>query len=237
MKNAKHLSAIDKIEAENFEVFKDIFTGLDEIEATLYYQIIRERIEVIKVFQSITDDNALEKVIQTHLFNHLWLLDPSWERVENTQYMETTVLNALNSQYNGLTDEEKAGRLDIGYRQTAGKHIIIELKKADRIVTTSEMVKQVKKYHDALNKVLASANQSNYAFEILFVLGRPIDNNDSAENREVVANILKPLNGRVVYYKELIENAYKAYNEYIVANKQSQPLIDMFSQLENSMDD
>ena len=33
------------IEAENFEVFKDIFTGLDEIEATLYYQIIRERIE------------------------------------------------------------------------------------------------------------------------------------------------------------------------------------------------
>ena len=190
---------------------------MDEIEATLYYQIIRERIEVIKVFQSITDDNALEKVIQTHLFNHLWLLDPSWERVENTQYMETTVLNALNSQYNGLTDEEKAGRLDIGYRQTAGKHIIIELKKADRIVTTSEMVKQVKKYHDALNKVLASANQSNYAFEILFVLGRPIDNNDSAENREVVANILKPLNGRVVYYKELIENAYKAYNEYIVA--------------------
>lgn len=200
LKYAKHLSAIDKIEAENFEVFKDIFTGLDEIEATLYYQIIRER-------------------------------------VENTQYMETTVLNALNSQYNGLTDEEKAGRLDIGYRQTAGKHIIIELKKADRIVTTSEMVKQVKKYHDALNKVLASANQSNYAFEILFVLGRPIDNNDSAENREVVANILKPLNGRVVYYKELIENAYKAYNEYIVANKQSQPLIDMFSQLENSMDD
>lgn len=200
LKYAKHLSAIDKIEAENFEVFKDIFTGLDEIEATLYYQIIRERIE-------------------------------------NTQYMETTVLNALNSQYNGLTDEEKAGRLDIGYRQTAGKHIIIELKKADRIVTTSEMVKQVKKYHDALNKVLASANQSNYAFEILFVLGRPIDNNDSAENREVVANILKPLNGRVVYYKELIENAYKAYNEYIVANKQSQPLIDMFSQLENSMDD
>ena len=115
--------------------------------------------------------------------------------------------------------------------------IIIELKKADRIVTTSEMVKQVKKYHDALNKVLASTNQSNYAFEILFVLGRPVDNNDSVENREVVTNVLKPLNGRVVYYKELIENAYKAYNEYIVANKQSQPLIDMFSQLENSMKD
>lgn len=175
LKYAKHLSAIDEIEAENFEVFKDIFTGLDEIEATLYYQIIRERIEVIKVFQSITDENALEKVIQTHLFNHLWLLDPSWERVDNTQYMETTVLNALNSEYDSLSPEEKAGRLDIGYRQTAGKHIIIELKRADRIVTTSEVIKQVKKYHDALNKVLTLTYQSNYAFEILFVLGRPVD--------------------------------------------------------------
>lgn len=113
----------------------------------------------------------------------------------------------------------------------------VELKRADRIVTTSEMIKQVKKYHDALNKVLSAIYQTNYSFEILFVLGRPIDNNDSIENRELVANILKPMNARVVYYQELIENAYKAYNEYIAANKQSQPLIDMFSQLESSMDD
>lgn len=56
--------------------------------------------------------------------------------MENTQYMETTVLNALNSEYNSLTSEEKAGRFRCWYRQTAGKHIIIELKRADRIVTT-----------------------------------------------------------------------------------------------------
>ena len=49
--------------------------------------------------------------------------------------------------------------------------------------------------------------------------------------------MLKPLNTRIVYYKELIENAYKSYNEYIVANKKSQPLIDMFAELENSLDD
>lgn len=235
LKYAKHLSAIDQIEAENFEVFKDIFTGLDEIEATLYYQIIKERIEVIKRFKNIIGDDALEKVIQEHLFNHLWLLDPSWERANNTQYMETTVLNALNSEYNGLSPEEKAGRLDIGYRQTAGKHIVIELKRADRIISTSEMVKQVKKYHDALDHVLASIYKNNYSFEILFVLGRYIDNNDSLTNRKVVSEMLKPLNARVVYYRELIENAFKAYNEYIIANKQSQPLIDMFSELEHSM--
>ncbi len=236
LKYSKHLSAIDEIEAENFEVFKDIFTGLDEIEATLYYQIVKERIAVIQVFQNITDENALEKVIQQYLFNHLWLLDPSWERVEATPYMETNVLNALNAEFNGLSPEEKAGRLDLGYRQTAGKHIVIELKRADRVISTNELVKQVKKYHGALNKTLTSMYQSNYAFEILFVVGKPIDNDNSTDNRNLIAEMLKPLNARIVYYKELIENAYKAYNEYIVANKQAQPLIDMFSQLEENFE-
>ena len=238
LKYTKHLSAIDAIEAENFEVFKELFLGLDEIEATLYYQIVKERIEIIKVFQNITDENALEKVIQNHLFNHLWLLDPSWERVESTCYVESTVLNALNVEFDGLTPEEKAGRLDLGYRQTAGKHIVIELKRADRIIGTAELVKQVKKYHDALNKVLSSIHGGkNYAFEMLFVVGKPIDNNDSIENREVISQMLSPLNTRVVYYQELIENAYKSYNEYLEANKKSQPLIDMFSQLDTSADE
>lgn len=232
LKYSRHLSAIDKIDAENFEVFKDIFVGLDELEATLYYQIIRERIEVIRKFQGITDDNALEKVIQNHLFNHLWLLDPSWERAEGTDYMETTVLHALNSEFEGLTPEEKAGRLDLGYRKTAGKHVIIELKRADRVVKSDEMVKQVMKYRDALTKVLTEAYGSDFSYEILFVVGKPIDNNDSPDKREVVDKMLATMNARIVYYKELIENAYKSYQEYIVANQQSQPLIDMFSQLE-----
>lgn len=232
LKYSRHLSAIDEIDAANFEVFKDIFVGLDELEATLYYQIIRERIEVIRKFQDITDDNALEKVIQSHLFNHLWLLDPSWERAEGTDYMETTVLKALNSEFDGLTPEEKAGRLDLGYRKTAGKHVIIELKRADRVVKSDEMVKQVMKYRDAVTKVLTEAYGSDYSYEILFVVGKPIDNDASSDKRQVVDNILDQMNARVVYYKELIENAYKSYYEYIEANKQSQPLIDMFAQLE-----
>ena len=170
LKYTKHLSAIDSIDAENFEVFKDIFTGLDEIESTLYYQIIRERMEIIKKFQSITSENALEKVIQQYLFNHLWLLDPSWERVENTKYMEQNVINALNTEISSLTQEERAGRLDLGYRQSAGKHIIIELKKANRVVRTDEVIKQVKKYHDAFKKVLTETCREGYAFEILFVV-------------------------------------------------------------------
>lgn len=232
LKYSRHLSAIDTIDAENFEIFKDVFIGLDELEATLYYQIIKERIEVIKKFQNITNEDALEKVIQEHLFNHLWSLDPAWERVDGTEFMEKSVLNALEIEFNGLSQEEKAGRLDLGYRKTAGKHVIIELKRAKRVVTTEEMVKQVRKYRNALTKILASSCGSDYAFEILFVVGKPIDNDGSAENRELVYKTLIPYNARVVYYNELIENAYMSYNEYIQANQQSKSIVDMFLQLE-----
>lgn len=40
----------------------------------------------------------------------------------------------------------------------------------------------------------------------LFIVGRPIDNDDSLDNRNMVDDIIKPLNARIVYYKELIQN-------------------------------
>ena len=54
--------------------------------------------------------------------------------------------------------------------------------------------------------------------------------------KKFLSELLKPLNARIVFYKELIENAFKAYSEYINANQKSQPIIDMFAQLEGSME-
>ncbi len=232
LRYSNHLSAIDTINVENFDIIKDVFSDLDEIEATMYYQIIKERIEVIKKFQEITDDDAREKVIQEYLFDHLWLLDPAWERVDNTEYMESTVLKALDSEFKKLSVEERQGRLDIGYRATSGKHVIMELKKVGRVVKLGELIQQISKYHDAVSKVLTESGYDNNALEIICVLGKPVDNDGSSTHRQKVSDSLKSWNARVVFYKELIENAYKAYSEYIEANKKSQPLIDIFNDLE-----
>lgn len=232
LRYANKLSAIEDINLESLEAIKDVFLGLDELEATLYYQIIRERIEIIKKFQQITDDDMREKVIQEYLFNHLWLLDPAWERVDGTDYMERTVLNALNAVYDGLTQEEKNGRLDIGYKTTAGKHIVIELKKARRVVKTGELTAQVMKYSEALGKVLSESGHKGEPFEIICVLGKPVDNNNDPSHREHVNQSLKAWNARIVYYTELIENAFKAYNDFVAANHQAQGLIELMQQLE-----
>lgn len=235
LRYANKLSSIEDINIESIESIKDIFLGLDELEATLYYQIIKERIEIIKKFQQITDDDMREKVIQEYLFNHLWLLDPAWERVDGTEYMERNVLNALNTVFKGLTEEEKRARLDLGYRSTSGKHIVIELKKAERIVKLSELVNQIEKYSDAFKKVLSESGHNQEPFEIICVLGRPVDNKDDSDHRERVSETIKPWNARIVFYKELIENAYKAYNEFITANQQSQKLVELMQQLEIEM--
>ena len=226
------LSAIEDINLESLESIKDVFLGLDELEATLYYQIIHERIEIIKKFQQITDDDMREKVIQEYLFNHLWLLDPAWERVDGTEYMERTVLNALQAVYDKLTPEEKNSRLDIGYRSTAGKHIVIELKKANRVVKLGELTTQISKYSETMQKILTETGHAREPFEIICVLGMPVDNNNDPTHREQVTSSLKPWHARIVFYKELIENAYKAYNDYITANRQSQKLVDLMRQLE-----
>lgn len=235
LRYANKLSGIDDINIESLESIKDVFLGLDELEATMYYQIIKERIEIIRKFQQITDDNMREKVIQEYLFNHLWLLDPSWERVEGTEYMEKTVKNALNIEFDKLSEEEKKARLDIGYKQTVGKHIVVELKRSERVVKTGELTQQIMKYNEALKKVLSNAGKTNEPFEIICILGKPIDNNGTPDHFKTVAESLKAWNARIVYYTELIENAYKAYSAYLSENKDAQPLIEMFQKLESGM--
>ena len=235
LRYANKLSNIDNINIETLESIKDVFLGLDELEATMYYQIVKERIEIIRKFQQITDDNMREKVIQQYLFNHLWLLDPSWERVEGTEYMEKTVRNALNTEFDNLSEEEKKARLDIGYKQTVGKHVIVELKRSERVVKTGELTQQIMKYNEALKKVLNSTGKTNEPFEIICVLGKPIDNDGTPEHFKSVAESLKAWNARIVYYTELIENAYKAYSAYLNENKYAQPLIEMFQELEVGM--
>ena len=232
LRYSNKLNKIETIDIGSFELMKDVFLGIDEFEATLYYQIIKERVEIIRKFQQITDDDMREKVIQEYLFNHLWLLDPSWERVDGTEYMEKTVLNALNREFDKLTEEEKRARLDIGYRTVAGKHIVIELKKVGRVVSLPELVGQVSKYDNALKKVLSDAGHGREPYEIVCILGKDVDNDSSAENKEKVTKVLEPMNARVICYSELIENAFKSYNEFIRVNNESQKMLALMNKLE-----
>lgn len=215
LKYKENLDALERLSIEKLEEFAEVFAGLDDMEASLYYQIVRDRIEVIKKLQEKVEENVLEKVIQKHLFDHLWLLDPTWERGTTTPLMEKQVTEELGKIDAGLSKDEKASRLDIKYKTTSGKHVIIELKRADRTVNTNDLSKQIGKYRNALQKILNTVKRGSEQVEFVCVVGRePSDWKDEG-GKERSHKILEADNARIVFYQELIENAYKGYQRFI----------------------
>ena len=211
----ENLDRLESIDDENLESVIDMFRELDGLEATLYGQIVRKRIDVIRALQEKVDDNARERIIQTYIFDHLWLLDPSWERVEASEVMEKRVGTLFREVEAGLSEEEKNARLDIKYRKTAGKHVIIELKRPDRTVSVYELGRQIEKYRSGLMKVLEAVGKPHEPFEFVCLMGRPPSEWSNPGGRTLVEDTLKVQNARYVSYDELLESSYQAYSDYL----------------------
>ena len=216
------LHRLKEISTENLEVLQQVFIQLDDLEASAYYQIAKERLSVIRKLTGLRDENAKERAMQEHLYRHLWLLDPSWERATHTEVMERTMETALKKVCDSLTKEEKRGRVDVKYSTTGNKHVIIELKRAQRLVNTNALSRQVGKYYNAAEKILAALGRSNEAVEIVCVVGRRLsDWDDSPTGEKRSRDILRASHARVVMYDELIENALRAYQDYVDGAKEA----------------
>lgn len=210
------LHRLDDVSTENLETLNQVFIQLDDIEASAYYQIARERLEVIRKLTGLIDENAKERAIQEHLFKHLWLLDPSWERATHTEHMERRIGTALQGVFESLTKEQQEARLDIYYSTTGNKHVIIELKRADRVLSTTDLLEQVSRYYSAAENALAESGRGDEPLEIVCVVGRKLrDWGDSPSGEERSRDSLSAQNARVVSYDELIENALQAYQDYV----------------------
>lgn len=228
----ENLDALDQISTENLQTLAQIFTNLDDIEATLYHQIAKERVQIIRTLREKVEENARERAIQQHLFDHLWLLDPSWERAATSEYMESTLSKEFEKIDAGLSEDERAARVDIKYRAASGKHIIVELKKADRVLSTPVLQNQVMKYRSALRKLLAAAGRPDEPIEIVCVVGRDLSDWQSLDDRKTSDEALKAYDARVIMYQELIDRAYQGYQEYMERNKEAGRLSRLITQIE-----
>lgn len=228
---------IDKLETigdENLQVALEIFGELDNLENNLYGQIVQQRIEVIRTLQEKIDENALEKVIQKYLFEHLWLLDPSWERTEGTEVMERSVKRLFDEVDKGLSEEERRARLDIKYRKSAGQHVIIELKRPERIVGILNLLNvQIAKYYTGMRKILERHGTPHEPVEIVLLLGRPPTEWRDEIERQQALKALEQYNGRIVFYDRLLEDAYKAYTDYFKQRK----VVDRLAEVIKAIDD
>ena len=208
------LKELERLDINNLEVAVKLFSELDDIEASWYYQITEGRLDVIKKLSDHIDDDVLEEVIQRHIYNHLWLLDPSWDRATETPTLERTVTTTFEKISNRLTREEKQGRLDIRYKKTSGKHVIIELKRGSIITSSFRLMDQVDKYIKALDKQLQTANESG-SIEVVCLVGRELRDWESPERRQQSERSMDERNIRVITYQQLILDAEVSYKEYL----------------------
>ena len=222
------LNLLEQVSIDNLGALAEIFGNFDEIEASLYHQITRERIAIIKTLQEkVTDEDALEKVIQEHLFKYLWLLDPMWERATETPIMEQEVKKEFDKINVKLSEDERKGRLDIKYKSTSGSHVIIELKRASVSISVLQLIEQVNKYRTALEKCLKEAQKENEQIEIVCVLGKyPKDWDDPK-----MQNMLKSIDARIVLYNNMVDQAYRAYQQYLDEHKKAGRLTEFLERL------
>lgn len=208
---AAHVQDIDKL--------LTILADRDSLEASLYRDIVKSRLDAIKDFQGLVDDNDKEKVLQKYLFNHLWLLDPAWERATESAMMETR-LTEEGVITPDMTEKEKLGRVDIVYRTTAGKHIIVELKRVERKMKLLELQEQGSTYVDKLRKILLAQGEAAPNIEVVFVLGKPID--EEGDNPDRLKSSMAAISpgSRIVHYDSLIKGAQEAYSEFLEKSKQ-----------------
>lgn len=226
------LNRLDEISPENLGVLNDVFIQLDDLESSAYYEITKSRLEVIEKLNNLVDDDEVEKVIQQHLYDHLWLLDPSWERATHTEYMERQIRIALDGVNADLSEQERNARIDIGYATSGNKHVIIELKRTSRLLSTPELFSQLHKYYITASKVLEQTGRRDEPLELICVVGRPLQDWDSLNGTQSSRVSLGGINARVVMYRELIDNASKAYQEYVDKNKEAGRIYELVKSIE-----
>jgi Histidine kinase-, DNA gyrase B-, and HSP90-like ATPase len=231
----EELDRLENIKDENLDQILEIFQNIDDLELSYYGQIVQMRVNVIRTLQKKLSQNDKELVLRDYIFEHLWLLDPAWERTKGTEHAETLVNAFLKKDTEQLKGAAKKARIDIGYRTSSGKHVIVELKRASVAVPIDDLIKQVRKYRDGARKILEKTTYKNWPIEIICLVGKapPEWADASGTGPKGVADSLKTVDARIVFYDELLTNAEQAYADYLEEHIKIDKLWGVFEAIDN----
>lgn len=231
----EELDRLENIKDENLEQILDIFQTIDDLELSYYGQIVKLRIGVICTLKDKLKENDKELVLRDYIFDHLWLIDPGWERTKGSEHAETLLKEFLKKNTDALKGAEKKARIDIGYRTTGGKHVIVELKRASVAVPLDDLTKQIRKYRDGAKKILEKTSFKDWPIEIICLVGKPPPewNDSSGTGRQGVIDSLKAVDARLVFYDELLTNAQQAYRDYLEEHVKMDKLWEVFKSIDD----
>lgn len=221
------LEYIDKLDDTNIEAFLKWLADMDAMEASHYLQIVNERLVVIDKLRDMIKENSYEKILQEYIFDHLWLLDPAWERATQDEKKEIQIQNAVERV--PIRDKQKV-RLDIKYRRVAGMHVIIELKRPSIRIRKTAIEDQLNDYIKAVRKEIdKDPKESRVPIEAICLLEQLPSGWNDPKTRQRDEDSLRGYGIRVMTYTELISHAESAYAKFVEAKT---PLVDLSKTVE-----
>ncbi|MET7142229.1 ATP-binding protein [Xanthomonas sp. PPL139] len=219
------LDQLDGIDDVLSPEFQAIFATLDAVEESHFYDISRQRLEIIQAFEDKVQGEELEGVVQRYLLDHLWLLDPTWDRIQGTQQMELRLSQYLRD---SCPDTDDGARLDIAYRAQSGRHVVVELKRPGVRVPWLKIMDQCNRYRRAVEEYCKQhgawmdGGGAPASVAIYFVCS------DRSHLDERELDSLAEIGARVVTYETLIVSARAAYEAYFKSRGEAKGRIEKF---------
>jgi len=226
------LDRLERISPENVEQLADIFDDLDDIEATLYHQIVSQRVDVIEELQAKVEEGALDEVLQEYLYDHPWLLDPAWERAASADDIEKKARSEFREVDKRLSPEARQGRVDIRYMKTTGQHIIIDLRDANRELSRADLISQLSRYRKALQRVLNEIGRGDEPIEIVSIVGQELEEWETENDVKETDEMLEAINARVLLYDDLLQDAIAAYRRYMEEREEADRIRQLIESIE-----
>lgn len=228
----ENLGMLDKVETlANFEVISEIFQSTDEIEMVHYHKIIKTRLDIINQFEKLFPTER-EKVIQRFLAEHLWLVNPAWERATTgSTEVERSLTTIFKTKIEGDAGLRNVGRVDIYYNDDNGEHVIIELKKYDVRVDYTDLLKQIGKYRSALHTILAEKfpGRADQPIKLICLLGSA----PQGDTQDKIRQHLNTSSATFYTYDELLKNAKDSYAGYLQKQRGLSKLVELVERLES----
>ncbi len=132
-----------------------------------------------------------------------------------------------------LTPEEQKGRIDIGYQTISDEHVIIELKRASVSIPVDKLMAQIRKYRSGAQKILATSNYKDWPLKIICLLGKQPPEWNNPNGPKEVADTLKTIDARIIYYDQLVDNAQQTYASYLEEHKKKDKLWGVFKSIDD----
>ena len=98
------------------------------------------------------------------------------------------------------------------------------------------LINQVARYTNALRDILEELHGGYAQVEMVCVLGRKPSDWSNAARRQRFEESLDAFGARVVYYSQLIENAFQAYQAFLGKNEEAGRIVRLLKEIDEGLE-